>query len=118
MSATLDFMLAITRHLSWKTRLRGFLDGRETLTEAQATSHTECDLGKWIYAHGLERYGNLPDMVALEKIHQTLHATVKSIYQLKTQGNLAEAEKDFLTIEPISQQIVTLLKKLETQTAA
>ncbi len=45
--ATIDFVSARIKHLNWKVRLRLFLDGIETMTQEQAVSHKDCDLGKW-----------------------------------------------------------------------
>ena len=46
--STLDFALARSRHLDWKDKLKSFLEGRGTLSEAEATSHKHCELGKWL----------------------------------------------------------------------
>jgi methyl-accepting chemotaxis protein len=111
--AAIDFSSARTKHLLWKTRLRAFLEGKESLTEAQAVSHRDCDLGKWLYSQGMRDYGHLPEMQQLEKIHAELHAVVKRVVRLKEADNIAEAEREFHKVEPISQKIIALLSVIE-----
>jgi len=111
--AGLDLELAKSQHLRWKARLRGFLDGKETLTEQQVTSHRDCDLGKWLYSEGISRYGHLPEMQELERIHAELHDTVRRVVQLHRSGQKDSANRELMKIEPISQRIIQLLTHLE-----
>lgn len=109
----MDFSLARLKHLTWKMKLRAFLDGKEELTMAQAVSHKDCDLGKWLYADGLKRYSEIPEMHQLEKVHEELHATVKRIVEMKSSNNVELAEKEFSKIEKTSQDIISLLNIIE-----
>ena len=109
----LDFALARSKHLDWKTGLRSFLDGRHGLTEAQAVSHKDCELGKWLYSEGLGRYGHLTGMQELEQVHVELHAIVKKVVQLKDAGNAAAAQQEFVRLGPVSDKIIALLKDIE-----
>jgi len=111
----LDFATARMKHGLWKTRLREFLDGKGTLTAAQATSHKDCDLGKWMYSEGLKNYGTILEMQTLEKVHAELHATIKKIVALKDAGKAKEAEIEFQKVEPISKRIVDLLNAVEAK---
>ncbi len=112
-TSQLDFSAARTKHLSWKTRLRGFLDGKESLTEEQAVSHRDCDLGKWLYADGINSYGNYSEIHELEKIHADMHGLIKDIVRLKKAGRVDAAEQEFSRVEPLSAEIVGLLNRLE-----
>jgi len=112
---TLDFASARTKHLSWKTRLRAFLDGKESMTETQAVSHHDCDLGKWLYSTGMDNYGHIADMKTLERVHAELHSIIKGIVRLKHEGNEGDAEKKFDRVESISGNIVGLLNSIESR---
>jgi methyl-accepting chemotaxis protein len=112
LSSKFDIQAAINKHLLWKGRLRSFLDGRESLSQEQAVSHKECDLGKWLYSQGLQQHGHLPQMQHLEQIHKKMHEHIRHIIEHKQKGNSQLAEKLFLEIEPISNQIVQLLQQL------
>lgn len=114
----IDFAVARSRHMSWKTRLRSFLDGQESLTEAQAVSHKDCDLGKWMYSEGLKKYGNLREMKDLETIHAQLHSQVKRIVQLKKASDKAGAEIEYKKLEAASHIIIDLLTQIEKNCAA
>jgi methyl-accepting chemotaxis protein len=108
-----DFNVARSKHLSWKTRLRAFLDGKEAMTVAQATSHHDCDLGKWLYGAGLKEYGHLPEMQKLEKEHAEMHGVVKRVVELKTSGDAVRAEQEYAKVGPLSGSIIALLDAME-----
>ena len=106
------------KHRAWKTRIKDFLDGKGGLTEEQAISHKDCNLGKWMYAEGLEHYKTVPEMKSLEKVHINLHETVKRIVSLKHNAKTAEAEAEYLKIGPISDEIIELLTVIEKKVSA
>lgn len=112
---TFDFTRAALKHSNWKLRLRDFLDGKGSLTAAEAIGHRDCELGKWLYAEGLAKYGSIPEMSRLEREHEQLHRTVKVVVDLKGAGKRKEAEAEFRKIEPISKSIVDLLNALDKQ---
>ncbi len=112
----MDFALARFNHQIWKIKLRSFLDGKTTLSDAELVSHTACDLGQWIYAEGLTRYGALPEMRQLEKAHANLHGAVRRIVDLSRAGDLAQAKQEFAAIiDPLSKEVVSLLTAIEQQ---
>ena len=108
-----DFTSAALKHSSWKLRLRNYLDGKGGLTADQATSHKDCELGKWLYAGGLAKYGTIPEMRTLEREHEILHQTVRTIVDLKSSGRTKEAEAAFLKIDASSRRIQELLNTLD-----
>jgi two-component system chemotaxis sensor kinase CheA len=101
------------KHLEWTDRLRQFLDGTTTLTVEQAGSHKECALGKWLYSRGLKEYGDIAEIVELEKTHAGFHALVKQIVVLKLADHRAQAEQEYGDVKPTSARIVELLTKAE-----
>jgi methyl-accepting chemotaxis protein len=114
--ADIDFLIAQSKHLEWKFKLRSFLEGcaKWTLTEGQATSHKECELGRWLYSHGLEKYGGFPATRELERTHEELHSTIKRIVEMKHAGNQA-GERESSEVEPLSKKIIALLEQMEKQ---
>jgi methyl-accepting chemotaxis protein len=111
--ASIDFGEARSKHLVWKSRLRRFLDGQEALSKDQAVSHKHCDLGKWLNSEGLRRHGHLSEMQELDQAHRTLHGVIKRIVELKHAGQHEEAELEFEQVEPVSQQIISMLNAVE-----
>ena len=109
----LDLSKAKTAHLAWKARLRGFLDGKESLSQKEAVSHKHCVLGKWYYAEGLEQFGHLKEMKDIELPHEEMHAIIKEIITLKEKGNIQEAEAIYQEVGPLSEKIVSLLSQIE-----
>lgn len=108
-----DFAVARVMHIAWKSSLRSFLDGKESLTEEQAVSHKDCDLGKWLYSDGMASYGSMPEVQELEKIHTELHSIVKRTIEMKRSGDSSAAENELSKLEPISQKIFSLLVEIE-----
>ncbi len=110
----LDFNSARTAHLSWKMRLRDFLDGKESLRSKEVTSHHDCELGKWIYSQGMKLYGDMQEMQKLEKEHARMHEHIKKVVEAGNADNHQVAEALMSDIEPLSREIVTLLNKIES----
>ena len=113
----INFATIRFKHLQWKSRLRDFLDGKHALTDEQAVSHHDCDLGKWYYGEGLQRFGHIREMKELDGIHAELHNTVREIVTLMNTGDAEKAEEKFERIGPISGEIVELLNRIEKQVA-
>lgn len=113
-----DFVLARAKHLHWRGRLRTFLDGRGTLTLEEAISHRDCELGRWLYAEGLARYGELPEVRELEREHEAMHADVRAAVELTAAGRTAEAEQRYQAVSAASRRIVALLTALDRRVQA
>ncbi len=111
----MDFALARFNHQVWKMRLRSFLRGKEELTEAETSSHTDCDLGRWIYGEGVKQFGAYPEMQRLEKTHADMHAKVKQIVKLKNAGDLQAADQEYEKMKALSDEVVLLLTTVEQQ---
>ncbi|MFI5294966.1 MAG: CZB domain-containing protein [Thermodesulfovibrionales bacterium] len=107
-----DFHVYSLKHSMWKAKLRGFLEGKQSLTREKALSHKDCDLGKWLYSEGLKKYEKIPGMQKLEKVHEDLHATVRKIISLKESGDPTAAEVEYMKIGPISDELVSLLSEI------
>ena len=112
-SAAIDFSAARDKHLAWKARVKDFLSGKATLTMAQAVSHRDCDLGKWLYSTGLKQYGHMREMRELESRHEKMHGLVRTIVDCKNRGDLRGAEADFHQLQALSDEIVSLLTAIE-----
>ncbi len=109
-----DFSRAKAAHLAWKDRIRAYLDGDDqAISRQQAVSHRHCVLGKWYYAEGLEKFGDIPEMRALEAPHERLHAVIHSILDAKESGRMTEAEQLYREVGELSRQIVGLLDLVE-----
>lgn len=113
MNHSIDFSQARFKHLNWKFRIRAFLDGKETLTRAQALSHKDCDLGKWFYSEGLKKYGHLKEMQEFEKEHTKLHQVIKEITMLKGARDINAAEVKYAELLKVSDRVIAYLDEAE-----
>ena len=113
-----DFETARQAHIAWKARLRGYLDGKQSLSQKEAVSHRDCILGQWYYSEGLKKYGSIPEMSELEPPHAELHRLIKTIVTHKQAGDDQKAEQEYSKIAGLSDQIIALLNKVEKQVRA
>lgn len=112
-TSTFDFSSARSKHLAWKSRLRRFLDGQESMTVDQAVSHRDCDLGKWLYSDGMSKYGTFAEMQELEKIHAKMHGLIRTIIKNREAGESSIAEQNYEQVGQHSDRIITLLTAVE-----
>ena len=114
-SVVVDFARVKMAHRGWRLKLRAFLDGRENLDSNKLASHRDCELGKWIYAEAVPRYGHLPDIRQLEDVHKNMHALVKQVVELKRAGNMDDAEQRYSQVSAAAETVVALLTSVERQ---
>ncbi len=107
------FLKAREAHRNWLRKLRQVLEGTQTMTLEEAGSHTLCALGKWIYADGLKKFGAVPEMQALEKVHQHFHDAVKEVVAQKISENPVKAEAAFKRATNISRDVFNCLTNAE-----
>lgn len=107
-----DIHLAKVRHLQWRFKLSTLLLGTTSLTNDEIVSHHDCNLGKWLYSEGLDKYGHLPLMQELEQVHKTLHEIIGQTVRLINSGKDQEAQRAYDEMEPVSDKIMELLDEL------
>jgi hypothetical protein len=77
-------------------------------------SHHDCVLGKWYYSDGLKNYGHIQEMQQIEGPHKRLHQLIGEIVKLKESGRTEESEQLFAQIDPLSQEIIQQLSRVES----
>lgn len=110
-----DLQKAMLGHLGWKKKLRGFLEGKETLDERTAFDHTQCAFGKWLGKLDRAEYSDLGELNQVEIPHRQLHETIKRVVELKRKGDLAEAEREFNSIAPLSEEVVAIMRSIQAK---
>jgi methyl-accepting chemotaxis protein len=108
-----DFTNLRLMHVVWRTKLDDFLEGKEGMTEEQATNHKACDVGKWLYSVGMKKYGDLAKIQELEKVHLALHANVKKVMLQKESGHTTAAKEELENLDKILRKIMFLLVDIE-----
>jgi len=66
-----------------------------------------------LYSKGMKKYGSMPEMQELEKIHVALHSTVKNIISLKQSGNIFDEKEELEKLDKILRRIMFLLVDIE-----
>jgi len=108
-----DFELARAVHRTWVIRLEGFLAGQESLTEREAISHHQCELGKWYDTKGLSLYGHIPQMRKLGEDHQQLHALIKQVVVRTNKGIDIDKEQVIANVRTLSEKIIAHLTAIQ-----
>ncbi|MFW5811353.1 MAG: methyl-accepting chemotaxis protein [Alkalispirochaetaceae bacterium] len=110
-----DFATIRFKHLQWKSRLRKYINGEQTISRDEAVSDRHCALGQWYFAEGLARFGHLEVMQRIEEPHRRLHELVPQIMDLAEAGHRQEAEERLKELGGLSEQIVADLHELEDE---
>lgn len=115
-SASFDFGSAKAAHRAWKTRLRAYLNGdSDALDPDKVASDRQCELGRWYFGAGKQKFGHLPAMQEIEEPHRQLHSKVKEIIDLKQAGQGEQAERELGEVGRLSDRIVALLDRVERE---
>lgn len=112
-----ELQRAMAAHLGWKTKIRGFLDGKGTLDERVAFDHGACGFGKWLAEVGRAQFADIAEMRQVEKPHQELHELIRRIHDLKQRGEMQVAEREYERVGPLSEEIVKLMRAIEQRIA-
>lgn len=89
----LNFKTAINAHISWKRRLRDYINGNsdEVLDHSTISSDKNCALGQWIYGEGDRHYGEVELFKNLKHSHKQFHECAGNIVLEVDKGNHNEA---------------------------
>jgi methyl-accepting chemotaxis protein len=109
----INIVQEIADHVIWNVRLRCFLDGGECIAREQVISHKQCSLGIWLHTVGMIKYGEIPEMQELERVHEEIHNAVKRIIQMKRARDIYSAEAELKKLRLISGKIISLLNGVE-----
>ncbi|MBF0588394.1 MAG: CZB domain-containing protein [Magnetococcales bacterium] len=106
----IDLSVARLVHIKWVIELEEALKKGRIPT---LTTHSKCELGRWIYEHGLDRYKEYPEIRQLELKHHRFHdMTAEAVRYYKNHDEV----KAFLVMEEIhklSRDLVYLLTVVE-----
>ncbi|MES9848328.1 MAG: methyl-accepting chemotaxis protein, partial [Candidatus Thiodiazotropha sp.] len=106
---------AMAAHLSWKTKLRGFLDGKGSLDERVAYNHKACGFGIWYENVGRKELSHISEINQIEKPHRELHELIKRIADLKDRGDMQAAEREYQRVGPLSEEIVRMMQTIQSK---
>lgn len=118
----MNFDDAIKAHVSWKIRLKQYIQKPDRSYSAEVVSQDNlCDLGKWIHGEGEALYGKNPDFTHLKSEHAEFHKAASNIIKKADSGhNVTEelalgANSEFTKY---SNSITTIIMKLRQTKAA
>ena len=62
---------------------------------------------------GLTKFGSIPEVKELDKIHTEIHRSINRLVQFKRDGRLIEAKEELEQIDPMTKKIIHLLTSIE-----
>lgn len=107
----IDLSVARLVHLKWLLQLEATV--RKGRTDMLLSSHDSCELGRWLYADGMKRYAEFPEMVQLERKHRMFHQSADTMMELFAQVKPLEAEFMLEEIRGESKDLIFLLTLIE-----
>lgn len=111
----INFATVRFKHLQWKSRLRGYIDGERHIDADEAVSDHDCALGVWYFGPGMQQFGEIEAMKAIEAPHRALHQMVREIMELTDAGDRDAARRRLEELGPVSDEIVQHLHEVEDQ---
>jgi len=109
-------MVARLTHVEWSDQLEQALKKRALILDVR--SHTECELGIWLYSDALQEYRDIPEIGLLEQNHKLFHNAAENVVKWHNAPRIspqrdAQAQLDFEEAQRRSKEVVYLLTALE-----
>lgn len=113
MSLNLDFNQARSKHMFFRTKVRGYLLGSDANADAFQAYLNE--LGDWINSLGPKYNFQLSELFEANYLYNELVEKTNKLIMLRSLGNDTEAKDHFNEIEAIGNKLLTTLSDLELQ---
>lgn len=110
-----DVLLTLTKadHVRWLGRVLEAIAGKDLkLKPEELTDHHACRLGKWMDGPGQEKFGNLPEFVALAEVHSEMHTTGKAVIEAFQAGDGEAVSTGAERLQQISVRVQEQLNAL------
>lgn len=100
-------------HQAWVTRLHSAASGHVNLRMENLTDDHSCSMGKWYFGVGKQRYGSLPEFVALEEPHAHFHHAAEEAVAAYLRKDMPAFEHSSQDVFSNAETIMRLLDALE-----
>ncbi len=112
----LPLLFACTEHRAWVVNLEKFL--REERNAPPPLDVHQCRFGMWLDGEGQKMHGEhgaSASLLAIEKLHEQLHALATTLCQMRQQGNSDEALERLHELHALRDALLQQLMRLEMQ---
>ena len=113
MSMNLNFDQARTKHMFFKTRVRGYLLGSDANANTFQTYLSE--LGDWVNQLATTYKLNMAEVMEANYLHNELTDKTNKLINFRTSGKDDEAKQKFNEIERTGEKFLNTLNNLEKQ---
>ena len=110
----IDWGVVKMKHLSWRMRFRSMLNGGSgKLEEIQVKDHKECEMGKWLFSVGTEKYGRDSAFKLLAEKHHELHRLAGTCYTYFADNNFKKANETMNEVLTVSDELMNLIDEFK-----
>lgn len=99
-------------HVTWKIRLAAMAMGGDVIPDNELKDHTQCRLGKWYYAKGMDSFKSNDAFKKMEAPHARVHEIGKEIAALALKGQSDAASQKIVEMEGYSKQLFEHIHEL------
>jgi diguanylate cyclase (GGDEF)-like protein/PAS domain S-box-containing protein len=109
----LPVVLAMRDHRRWVASIASWIDQDEQGEARQPPlSVNSCRFSHWHDGHGMSRYGNWHEFLAIAPLHDQLHAHAEELAALRASGQIDTARERLESIKDLSDRLVAALELL------
>ncbi len=113
MNMNLNFDQARSKHMFFKTRVRGYLLGSDANANTFQVYLTE--LGDWVNKLATQYKLNMAEVMEVNYLHNELTDKTNKLIKFRDGGQEAEAKQKFQEIESTGEKFLNTLSSLEKQ---
>ncbi|MEG3639910.1 methyl-accepting chemotaxis protein [Magnetococcus sp. PR-3] len=100
-------------HLKWLRSLEQMIGGNtEVMSMDKLSNHEKCDLGRWYYSEGIQRYGNISLFQQMGAVHQKVHQVGRETWALAENGDEEAAIHSMERLRGIKDELFELMDRL------
>ncbi len=104
----LPLLFAGVEHRAWIKSIKDYLSG--DLAIPPSLDHKQCRFGAWLDAEALAQDGDLTFNLAIEPIHQRVHALAAELLQQHALNDAADTQSRFAELDALRDKLLAQLK--------
>ncbi|OGQ99711.1 MAG: hypothetical protein A2505_03750 [Deltaproteobacteria bacterium RIFOXYD12_FULL_55_16] len=103
-------------HRLWVGAMQAFVDGGQSVGQAELKfpplNPLQCRFGRWYHGPGRLRYGGIAEFMAIDPLHQQVHAAGEAISALCRSGQIDEAQRRMVELMAQRDELIAQLHLL------
>lgn len=105
-----SILFASVEHRAWIRDVERFLFWEKY--NFPEIDHSVCSFGKWLSNEGMERYGEKPIFISMQRVHAEIHELASQLLRLHYKGNHSEAKSGLEKLYSLRDRLLDYLNVL------